>query len=252
MVRYGHNTNEYMVVLILSSTMFPSKKNFVKALLKEHPEITTVVMNINNQKTSMILGERSQTIYGKGYINDKLCGINYRLSPESFYQINSSMTEKLYKKAIELADLKSSDKVIDAYSGIGTIGMTAAKKAGSVIAVELNETAVKDAIKNARHEKINNIRFVHGDAGKFMDSYKEAVDVVFMDPPRAGSSKEFLDSIVRLAPKRVVYISCNPETLDRDLKYLEKREYKVDGIWPYDMFPFTEHVETVVLMSKVK
>lgn len=251
MVRYGHNTNEYMVVLILSSTMFPSKNNFVKALLKEHPEITTVVMNINNQKTSMILGERSQTIYGKGYINDKLCGINYRLSPESFYQINSSMTEKLYKKAIELADLKSSDKVIDAYSGIGTIGMTAAKKAGSVIAVELNETAVKDAIKNARHEKINNIRFVHGDAGKFMDSYKEAVDVVFMDPPRAGSSKEFLDSIVRLAPKRVVYISCNPETLDRDLKYLEKREYKVDGIWPYDMFPFTEHVETVVLMSKV-
>lgn len=255
LVRRGFETNEIMVVLVVSSPVFPSKNNFVKALRKEHPEISTVVLNINDKRTSMVLGEREIVIYGKGFIRDRLCGCSFRISPKSFYQVNPVQTEILYKEAVRLAGLTGKERVIDAYCGIGTIGMVASKQAKEVIGIELNKDAVRDARINARENRITNISFYENDAGVFMESMAaqgETADVVFMDPPRAGSDEKFLSSVVTLDPKRIVYISCNPETLARDLKYLVKKGYKVREIQPVDMFGFTEHVETVVLMSKVK
>ena len=229
-----------------------SKNNFVKALRKEHPEITTVVLNVNDKKTSMVLGERDIVLYGKGYIEDTLCGCTFRISPQSFYQINPVQTERLYQTAIDYAELTGKERVIDAYCGIGTIGMVASKKAREVIGVELNRNAVKDARINAKLNQIKNITFYEGDAGKFMVSMAEEgekADVVFMDPPRSGSDEAFLSSVIKLAPKRIVYVSCGPDTLARDLKYLTGHGYKVKKIQPVDMFGFTQHTEIVCLLS---
>ncbi len=252
MVRIGQSTGQIMVVLVLSSPILPSKNNFVKALLERHPEITTIVTNINERKTSMVLGENGQVIYGKGYIEDVLCGITFRISPKSFYQVNAVQTEKLYKKAVEYAGLTGKEVVLDAYCGIGTIGMVAAGKADRVIGVELNEDAIKDAAANAKRNKIKNIDFYQKDAGEFMIQLAEQgehIDTVFMDPPRTGSDEIFLDSLVKLKPKKVVYISCNPETLARDLKYMTKRGYWVTKGVCLDMFPFCGHVECVIMMQ---
>lgn len=258
LVRRGFTTNEIMVVLVLGSPILPSKNNFVKALRAKHPEISTVIINVNDKKTSMVLGDKESVIYGKGFINDVLCGCTFKISPKSFYQVNPVQTEKLYSKAIELAGLIGNERVLDAYCGIGTIGIIASKKAADVIGVELNKAAVKDAIVNAKINDIKNIRFYCEDAGDFMVKYadeiitqgKESVDVVFMDPPRAGSDEKFMSSVVKLAPKKVVYVSCNPETLARDLQYFKKHGYEAKVAEAYDMFPFTGHVETVVLMSR--
>lgn len=271
MVRVGHATGQIMVILVLSSPILPSKKNFVNALCKLHPEITTIVLNVNNKRTSMVLGEKEHVLYGRGYIEDCLCGRTFRISSKSFYQVNSVQTQRLYEKAIEYAALTGKETVIDAYCGIGTIGLSAAEFADRVIGVELNQTAVKDAIVNAKINAIKNVDFYQNDAGKFMTQLAdegEKVDVVFMDPPRSGSTEAFLDALLRLCPNRIVYISCNPETLARDLAYLTGKEakremgsedkdsrperYRVMDMTPLDMFPYTEHVETVVLMSKVK
>ena len=263
LIRTAHSTGQIMVVLVLSSTMFPSKNNFVKALLKEHPEITTIVMNINDKRTSMVLGDREQTLYGKGYIEDVLCGNTFRISPKSFYQVNSVQTEILYNKAIEFAGLTGNETVIDAYCGIGTIGITAASymagqpggKGGNVIGVELNTDAVKDAIANAKRNNMDNIRFYCDDAGKFMTRMAadgQHADVVFMDPPRSGSDETFLSCVAKLAPKKIVYISCGPDTLARDLGVLKKKGYKVQKMVGVDLFPMTGHVETVVLLSHKK
>lgn len=254
LIRTGHMTGQIMVVLVLSSPILPSKNNFVKAIRKLHPEISTVIINVNDKKTSMVLGERDIVVYGKGFIEDNLCGRKYRISPQSFYQINSVQTEVLYNKAVEYAGLTGEEKVIDAYSGIGTIGITASAYAREVLCVELNEEAVKDARENARLNGVKNVRFVWEDAGKFMVKMAGqgmTADVVFMDPPRAGSDEKFLLSLVKLAPERVVYISCNPVTLKRDIRFLEKRGYKAVEACPVDMFPFCEDVECIVWMSKV-
>lgn len=253
MVRTGHVSGQIMVVLVVRSPIFPSKNNFVKALRALHPEITTVVLNVNERKTSMVLGERNITIYGKGYIEDTLCGCTFRISPTSFYQIHPVQTERLYKTAMMLARLNKRNVVIDAYCGIGTIGMVAAKTVKEVIGIELNAEAVRDANANAKRNHMDNIRFVQGDAGKFMEGMadrEEQVDVVFMDPPRSGSDEAFLNSLLILAPKKIVYISCNPETQARDLKVLCRKDYQVETIQPVDMFPFTKHVETVALLTK--
>lgn len=253
LIRTAHRTGQVMVVLVLGSPILPSKNNFIKALRQVHPEITTIVLNVNDKKTSMILGEKENVLYGKGYIEDVLCGCRFRISAKSFYQINSIQTEKLYSKAMELAELTGKERVIDAYCGIGTIGMVAAKQAGEVIGVELNPDAVRDAIRNARDNEMKNIRFYQKDAGQFMAGMAEEgekADVVFLDPPRAGSDEAFLSSVLKLAPKRIVYISCNPETQARDLEYLTRHGYKAKGVWPFDLFPFTNHVETVCLLSR--
>lgn len=255
LIRYGRVTGEMMVVLVAVSPIFPSKNNFVKALRKEHPEITTVVLNINDKSTSMVLGERNIILYGKGYIEDELCGCRFRISPNSFYQVNPVQTEVLYQKAISLAGLSGKEKVIDAYCGIGTIGLIAASHCKEVIGIELNREAVKDAIGNAKRNSIKNVRFYQGDAGDFLVSMAqkgEKADVVFMDPPRAGSSEKFMESAVKMGPEKIVYISCNPDTLERDLKYLTRKGYQVDRICPVDMFPFTDNIETVCLLSNRK
>ena len=255
LVKRGFKTNQIMVVLVTSGPIFPAKNNFVKALRKEHPDITTIVHNINPYQTSLVLGERENVLYGTGKIEDELCGLTFRISPRSFYQINPVQTEVLYNTAMEYADMSGSEKVIDAYCGIGTIGLVASKRAGEVIGVELNHDAVHDAISNAKRNGIKNVRFFCDDAGEFMLGMAqdgERADIVFMDPPRAGSDECFLSSLVTLAPKKIVYISCNPETQQRDLRLLTKRGYKVEKIQPVDMFPHTNHVETVVLLSQLK
>ncbi len=252
LVRTGHNSGEIMVVLVLASPILPSKNNFVKALRKLHPKITTVVLNVNDRKDSMVLGQRNIVLYGKGYIEDTLCGKVFKISPNSFYQVNSVQTEKLYQKALEFAALTGRERVLDAYCGVGTIGLVASDRAGSVMGVESNPDAVRDAIVNAKRNKVSNIRFYQADAGEFMVRLaggQEQVDVVFMDPPRAGSDERFLASLCRLRPGRVVYVSCNPETLARDLAYLTKQGYRVKKAVPVDMFPHTEGIETVVQMS---
>ena len=253
LVRRGFSTDEIMVVLVIGSPIFTSKNNFVKALKKKYPQITTVVLNVNDKKTSMVLGERDIVIYGKGYIRDTLCGCTFRISPQSFYQVNPVQTEILYKTAIEYAGLGRKETVIDAYCGIGTIGLVAAKRAKNVIGVELNPDAVRDARINAKENKITNARFYQGDAGEFMENMAENgehADVVFMDPPRTGSDKKFMTSVIKLNPSRIVYISCGPETLARDLEYLTKHGYDVRKIQPVDMFSFTDHCENICLLTK--
>lgn len=254
LVRVGHKTGQIMVVLVLAYPIMPSKNNFVKALLKLHPEITTIAINVNDRDTSMVLGEKQQVIYGKGYIEDELCGQTFRISPKSFYQINPVQTEKLYNKAMEYAGLTGKETVLDAYCGTGTIGMIASARAGKVLGVELNKDAVRDAVSNAKRNGISNIRFYQYDAGDFlleMAQQGAKLDLLFMDPPRSGSSEAFLNAAGKIGPERIVYISCNPETLARDLKILARKGYQVKRCVPVDMFPFTESVESIVLLSKL-
>ena len=255
LIRTGLASGEIMVVLVLSSPILPSKNNFVKALRQQHPEITTVIVNVNDKNTSMVLGDKEQVIYGKGYIEDTLCKKVFRLSPKSFYQVNPVQTELLYNKAIKWAELTGEETVIDAYCGIGTIGIIASDKAKRVIGVELNKDAVKDANINAKRNDAKNIEFFTNDAGVFMSQMaelKESADVVFMDPPRSGSTEQFMDAVVQLKPKKVVYISCSLISLERDLQYITKKGYKAVKAVPVDMFPWTDHVETVCLLYKVK
>ena len=253
LIRRGFTTGEILVVLVTASPVFPSKNNFVKALREKHPEITTIVQNINGRNTSMVLGDKEHVLYGKGYIEDELCGLRFRISSRSFYQINSVQTEKLYRKAMELAGLTGKETVLDAYCGIGTIGLIASKHAGKVIGVELNQDAVRDAVQNAKKNGITNAQFFCNDAGRFMSHMAargESADVVFMDPPRSGSTEEFIDAVALMQPKRVVYISCGPDTLARDLKVFAKHGYRAKEAWPMDLFGWTGHVETVCLLSK--
>lgn len=253
LIRKGCFTGEIMVVLVTASPVFPSKRNFVDALRKAHPEITTVVQNINNRTDSMILGDRYQTLYGKGYIVDELCGCKFKISPASFYQVNPVQAQKLYEKAIELAGLTGKETVVDAYCGTGTIGLIAAKRAGQVIGVESNPEAVRDAVNNAKANEVKNIRFYRDDAGHFLRSCAAdgiKVDVLLMDPPRAGSSEEFLEAAAQIAPARIVYVSCNPETMERDVSFLEKKGYRAKEVYPVDMFPWTGSIESIALLQK--
>lgn len=252
LVRTARATGEIMVVLVLGSPILPSKNNFVKALCGLHPEITTIVVNVNGRDTSMILGDKEQVVYGKGYIEDVLCGKTFRISPKSFYQVNPVQTEKLYGAAMDFAALTGKETVVDAYCGTGTIGMIASDHAAGVIGVELNRDAVRDAVSNAKRNKIPNIRFYQNDAGRFLTQMAEqgaGVDVLLMDPPRSGSNEDFLDAAARIRPGRIVYISCNPETLVRDLRYLVKKGFKVKKSVAVDMFPFTDAIESVVLLE---
>ncbi|MEG1389419.1 MAG: 23S rRNA (uracil(1939)-C(5))-methyltransferase RlmD [Angelakisella sp.] len=252
LVKRGFASGEIMVVLVTGSSHFPSKNNFIQVLRDRHPDITTSVQNVNAGNTSLVLGEQQKVLFGSGYIEDTLCGCVFRISPKSFYQINPIQTEVLYGRAIELAGLSGHERVIDAYCGIGTIGLIASSHCKEVMGIELNRDAVKDAISNCRRNQITNARFYTGDAGEFMTAMaaeNETADVVFMDPPRAGSDEAFLSSVLKLAPKKVVYISCNPETLARDLEVLTAGGYRTKSIQPVDMFPYTHHVEAIILMT---
>ena len=254
LVKRGFSTGQVMVVLVTGTPVFTAKKHFVAKLRELHPEITTILQNVNDKRTSLVLGEREKVLYGPGYIVDELCGCRFRISAKSFYQINPVQTEVLYSKAMEFAELTGKEKVLDAYCGIGTIGLTAADHAKQVVGVELNRDAVQDAIGNAKHNGVKNARFFAADATRWISEAAaagERADVIFMDPPREGSTPQFLDSVARMAPKRVVYVSCNPETLARDLALLTKKGYRVESSTPVDMFPHSEHIETVCLLSKL-
>lgn len=254
LVRRGFTTGQVMVVMVTATPVFPAKNNFCRALRQEFPEITTIVQNLNDRYTSMVLGEQEKVLYGPGYIEDVLCGCTFRISPRSFYQINPVQTEILYRTALEHAGLTGKETVLDAYCGVGTIGLAAAKLgAGRVIGVEVNRDAVRDAIANAKTSGVQNARFYCADAGEFMVDMAESgekVDVVIMDPPRAGSDEAFLSSVCRLSPEKLVYISCNPETQARDLRYLTSHGWKVEFLQPVDMFPHTNHIENIAVLRK--
>ncbi len=252
-IRIGKQSGEILVALGTNSGTFPPLKNFVQALVKACPNITTITRNISCDRLNLLLGKNETVLYGGGFITDKLCEYNFRISARSFFQINPVQTEKLYKTAVDFASLTGNERVIDAYCGVATIGIIASSGAKEVLAVEQNEDAVKNAIENVKLNNIANIRIIGGDAGEFMEELAasgESADVVFTDPPRAGCSKQFLHSLITLAPKKIVYISCNPETLARDLYFLTKNGYKAEKIQPVDMFPYTKHVECVVLLCR--
>ena len=252
LIRTSYYQKQIMVVLVTAVDSFPSRGNFVSALTKACPEITTVVQNINSRDTNVILGEKERVLYGKGYIEDSLCGLSFKISAKSFYQTNPVITEKLYSAAMEAAHLTKDDIVFDAYSGIGTIGLIAAKHCKQVLSVELVPQAVRDGVKNAQRNHVENFSMYCDDASSFMVRMarnKEKVDVLFMDPPRKGSDQRFLNALLALKPNRVVYVSCDPSTLARDVSYLQK-SYRVELVQPFDMFPQTSHVETVVLLSR--
>ncbi len=320
-VRVGHSSGEILVTLVTNGSRFPASKAFCRELCKRVPSITTVVQNVNTRFTNVILGDEGETrLYGPGFILDDLCGLRFRISSHSFYQVNVTQTEVLYRRAIELAGLSGNEVVMDAYCGTGTIGLVAARGiegagasdgtsdeassgttkgavadagasseasegsntaaeantgtdaitdtgatdvdasadaetpatscigAAKVIGVDKVADAIKDARNNARHNKIENAEFFAEDAGRFMQRYAREgghIDVLFMDPPRAGSSKEFLDATCELKPERIVYISCGPNTQARDVAYLVERGYKLTDIQPVDMFPHTTHTENI-------
>ena len=253
LIRVGKKSGQIMVVLVTSNVIFPNKNAFIKVLRGEHPEITTIVQNVNNKNTSMVLGDREIVMYGKGYITDELCGLTFKISPKSFYQVNREQTEKLYSQAIEYAGLQGDEVLLDAYSGIGTIGLIASKSVKEVISVELNKDAHKDAITNAKINNIKNVKFYNADATHFINDLAaagEKIDVVILDPPRSGSTDEFIASVGRLKPKKVVYVSCNPETLARDLEVFKKQRYRFEKGMVFDCFCHTKHAETVALMSR--
>ena len=248
------NLNEIMLVIVTGSFNIVKKEQFINDILKFNPSITTIVQNFNNKRTSMILGDKNVTLYGRGHIYDLLCGCKFKISPNSFYQINRRQTEVLYNTALKLANFKGNETIIDAYCGTGTIGIIASSSVKKVIGIEVNQSAVKDAIKNAKLNEIKNISFVCDDAGHFMECearQKHNLDVLIMDPPRSGASDKFLRAIYRLKPKKIVYISCGPESLRNNLFDLTKNGYKVETIQPVDMFPFTSinHTENIVLLS---
>ena len=250
LLRRGFATGQIMVVLVTGQPVLPGAKNFVRALLEGAEargiKINTVVQNYNPRRTSAVLGSEEKVLYGKGFILDVLCGKRYAISPRSFYQVNPVQTEVLYGLAVEAAGLTGAETVLDAYCGIGTIGLTASEKAKRVVGVDVNADAIRDAVGNARHNQVKNARFFAADATRWIAEAASAgqwADVIFMDPPREGSTPEFLESVAKMAPRRVVYVSCNPETMARDLALLTRKGYRAQWFVPVDMFPHTEQVE---------
>ena len=248
LIRTSYHFKELMVVLVTSIMNFPGQRNFIDALLKHHPEITTIIENVNSRHTNVILGNKEKVLYGPGFIKDTICDLTFEISASSFFQINPEQVEILYKTALNLINIEKNQVVLDAYSGVGTIGLIASKKAKKVISVEIVKDAVKNAIDNAKRNNISNIEFHCGDAGEFINSYDGQIDMVIMDPPRKGSDVKFLSTLTNKKPKQIVYISCDPETLARDLEYLSST-YNVNYVQPVDMFPYTCHCETVVSLS---
>ena len=257
LLRHAHNRNEVMATLVFGSDRFRRKKEFAYALVQKHPEIKTVAWQLNDEKTSMVLSDKAiRILYGDDYIEDEICTLRFRITPSSFFQINRSQTEVLYETAMRMASLRGNERVLDAYSGTGTIALIASGKAGRVVAVEENGAAVQIAKENARLNGIENVDFVSADASLFCkETAKKGVkfDAAFLDPPRSGCDERFLSSLIKMGPEKIVYISCNPETQARDIRYLKNfGSYYVRRIQGVDMFPRTSHVETVVLLSQQK
>ena len=247
LIRTSHHYEELMVVLVTTQLNFPGQRNFINELVNRHPEITTIVENVNARHTNVILGNQEKILYGSGHIKDDILGLTFEISASSFFQVNPVQVEKLYTCALNLIDFSKKEVVLDAYSGVGTIGLIAAKNAKRVISVEINKSAHKNAIENAKRNNINNIEFLCADAGEYISTSGEDIDILIMDPPRSGSDEAFLSTVMNKKIKKIIYISCNPETLARDIEFLSSM-YKVNYIQPVDMFPMTAHVETVAYL----
>ena len=251
--KVGFTTNEVMVVLVANGTNLPHLNELASVLKENIPGFKTLVLNINKAKTNVILGKENKVIYGNGKINDYIGDLVFEISPLSFFQVNPIQTEVLYNKALEYAELKENDTVFDIYCGIGTISLFLAQKATKVYGIEIIEDAIKDAKINAKLNKLDNVEFYVGKAEEVvpkMYSEGKTADVVVVDPPRKGCNEKVLDTIVSMKPDRVVYVSCNPSTLARDLAYLNERGYKCVEIQPVDMFPHTMHVESCAKIVK--
>ncbi len=249
MIRTSKYYDEIMLVLVVTTKNYKNKDKFIENIIKNCQKVTTIVENINNKVTNVILGDKENILYGKGYIKDNILGLDFKISAESFFQINSKQVGKLYKSAIDLLNLTENDVLLDAYSGVGTIGLLASKYCKKVYSVEINKKATIDGQENAKINNIYNVEFINDDAGRFIKNLKEDINALIMDPPRKGSSKEFLDEILNKQISKIAYISCNPETLARDVLYLCK-EYDIVSVTPFDMFPMTSHVESVCILIK--
>ena len=250
--KIGKKTNEIMVIIVINGDKIPNEKEFVKVLTQNFPKIKTIVKNINKNNTNVILGKKNINLYGDGYIKDKLGDLIFKISPLSFYQVNPVQAEKLYRIGIESANITKEDIVFDLYCGIGTISLFMAKYAKKVYGVEIVEEAIKDAKENAKINNIENTEFIAGDVEEVLNDLinnkKITPDIVMVDPPRKGLDNISIQNIIKIKPKRMIYISCNPATLVRDLKELEKI-YEIKEIKPVDMFPFTSHVECVCILN---
>ena len=247
LIKTSSINNDVMVVFVVSKSDFPSQRNFINALVKLNPEIKSIVLNINSRSTNVILGEREKVLYGKGFIIDDLLGVKFKVSSSSFFQVNHEQCEKLYKCALDGLELSKDDVLLDAYSGVGTIGLIASKNVKKVLSVEINPSSHRDAKNNAINNGITNVDFILGDSKDIILSKDEKYDAIVIDPPRKGCDKAFLDTLNASGCKKISYISCNPDSLVEDLKTLTK-QYNIVSIQPVDMFPFTAHVETVVCL----
>ena len=250
-IRIGVKTNEVMVTLVSNTREIKNEKELVSYITEKYPQIKTIAKNINSKNTNVILGKQTKIIYGDGYIYDILGDFKFKISPMSFYQVNPVQTEKLYSKAVEYAELTGNETIFDLYCGIGTIGIFASKKAKRLYGIETIPQAIEDAKQNAEINHLDNAEFFVGDVEKalpeFIKERNVLADVVFIDPPRKGCDKTALDTLLKIEPKKIVYVSCNPATLARDLKILEEK-YEIKDISICDMFPFTHHVECVSLL----
>ena len=254
LIRTSKHYDEIMITLVTRLDEFKGKTNFVKEIVKRCPSISTIIQNINSRDTNVILGEKERVLYGTGHIKDSILGVNFLISSKSFFQVNPIQVEKLYQSALDLAKITSNSRVFDAYCGIGTISLIAAKKAQSVVGVEIVKEAIIDAKKNAKLNQINNAEFFVGDAGEIYSKLRHQrreFDCVFVDPPRKGLSEQFIKSLLEEQPPKICYVSCDPETLCRDLKLLSGK-YEISKIQPVDMFPMTFHVETIAGLSLKK
>ena len=251
-IRIGIKKQEVMVILITNQEEITKEKELVEYITKKHNEIKTVVKNINPKFTNVILGDKNIVLFGEGNIYDNLLGYNFKISPMSFYQVNPIQTEKLYDLAIKKANLNKNETVFDLYCGIGTIGICASKYVKKVYGIETVPQAIKDAKENVKINNLDNLEFITGDVEEVLPKLikKESIkpDVIFIDPPRKGCDNKTIDTLLEILPKKIVYISCNPATLARDLKLLEEK-YKIEEITPVDMFPFTSHTENIAVLK---
>jgi 23S rRNA (uracil1939-C5)-methyltransferase len=256
LIRSGKSTGQIMVCLVINGTRLPHKEELIEVLREANPQIVSICININDKNTNVILGRETKAIYGQDYIEDCIGSLRYRISAQSFYQVNPIQTKKLYDKALEYADLHEDETVWDLYCGIGTISLFLSQKADKVYGVEIVEQAVKNARENAALNEISNVEFFAGAAEEVVPAkYRESggtlrSDVVVLDPPRKGCDEKLLQTVIQMEPKRIVYVSCDPATLARDLKYFGENGYVLKRICPCDMFGHSYHVETVCLLSK--
>ena len=254
LVKYANTTQQLMLVLITHYDSIKNLESIVNQLKQEFPHLKTIVHNINKKHDNVILGEEIRVIDGPGYIEDELLGNAYCISTKSFYQVNPVQVEHLYQKAIEAAQLQSTDIVIDAYCGIGTISLSLASSVKKVYGVEIIPQAIQDAKDNAKRNNLTNVDFKCQDAGEFMVEFaknNQKIDVVMVDPPRKGCSQLFLNQLLTLSPEKIVYISCDVATQARDIAYLQEHGYQADYCQPVDMFPQTHNIENIVRLIKV-